>query len=295
MLFLQLLLQRFNLGAIMAITANNTTLTFNDATTQTTSAVTAVNVSTGISSTGGKTPTLTNSGVTSIVAGTGISISGGTGAVTITNSSPGAVTGASVQIFVANGTFTIPSGISRLKVTVCGGGGTGGAGNTCLGASGGGGGGAGVAIKWLTGLTPGNTITVTRGAAGGSSSIASGTQSITTVTGGGGGTGSVPTVCGNAGNLGTAGTATNGDINLASRNYSTVEVSTGGAAGSFGGPNNSFARLAPGTGFLGGSPGMTSTTASVKAATGYGNGGGGGAPSGTVGGVATGGIVIFEW
>jgi hypothetical protein len=75
----------------MPLSMNNTTLTFNDASTQTTSAVTAVNVGTGISSTGGKTPTLTNSGVTSIVAGTGISISGGTGAVTITNSQPGAV------------------------------------------------------------------------------------------------------------------------------------------------------------------------------------------------------------
>jgi hypothetical protein len=81
----------------MAITANNTTLTFNDASTQTTSAVTAVNVGTGISSSGGKTPTLTNTGVTSIVAGTGISISGGTGAVTITNSQPGAVSSVNGQ------------------------------------------------------------------------------------------------------------------------------------------------------------------------------------------------------
>ena len=67
----------------MPVSINNTTLTFNDASTQTTSAVTAVNVGTGISSTGGKTPTLTNTGVTSIVAGTGITISGGTGAVTV--------------------------------------------------------------------------------------------------------------------------------------------------------------------------------------------------------------------
>jgi hypothetical protein len=81
----------------MPLSMNNTTLTFNDASTQTTSAVTAVNVSTGISSSGGKTPTLTNTGVTSIVAGTGISISGGTGAVTITNSQPGAVSSVNGQ------------------------------------------------------------------------------------------------------------------------------------------------------------------------------------------------------
>jgi hypothetical protein len=75
----------------MPVSMNNTQVVFNDATTQTTSAVTAVNVGTGISSTGGKTPTLTNTGVTSIVAGTGITISGGTGAVTV-NASGGGVT-----------------------------------------------------------------------------------------------------------------------------------------------------------------------------------------------------------
>jgi hypothetical protein len=83
----------------MAITTSGTTLTFNDATTQTTAPVnTNANVNsvaagTGISvsaTTGALT--VTNSGVTSIVAGTGISISGATGAVTVTNSSPGAVT-----------------------------------------------------------------------------------------------------------------------------------------------------------------------------------------------------------
>ena len=56
----------------MAISISGTTLTFNDATTQTT-ARTASNT------------------VTSIVAGTGITVSGATGAVTVTNSSPGAV------------------------------------------------------------------------------------------------------------------------------------------------------------------------------------------------------------
>jgi hypothetical protein len=76
----------------MPLSMNNTTLTFNDASTQTTSAVTAVNVGTGISSTGGKTPTLTNTGVTSIVAGTGISVSGATGAVTVSSTVTGGVT-----------------------------------------------------------------------------------------------------------------------------------------------------------------------------------------------------------
>jgi hypothetical protein len=69
----------------MAITANNTTLTFNDATTQTTAGVTSIVAGTGISSSGGLTPTIANTGVTSIVAGTGISVNTGTGAVTVTN------------------------------------------------------------------------------------------------------------------------------------------------------------------------------------------------------------------
>jgi hypothetical protein len=92
----------------MAITANNTTLTFNDATTQTTSGVTAVNVSTGISSTGGKTPTLTNTGVTSVTAGTGISVSASTGGVTITNTSSasGTVTSVATGNGLSGGTIT---------------------------------------------------------------------------------------------------------------------------------------------------------------------------------------------
>jgi hypothetical protein len=73
----------------MPVSINNTTLTFNDATTQTTSGVTVVNVGTGLSSTGGKTPTLTNTGVTSVTAGSGISVSASTGGVTISASGGG--------------------------------------------------------------------------------------------------------------------------------------------------------------------------------------------------------------
>ena len=91
--------------------------------------------------------------------------------------------GPSAQVFTSNGTFTIPTGITRLKVTVIGGGG--------------GGGGS----------------TISNGSAGGNSSVASGTQSITTITANGGGGGS-------AGNQsqrvagGDGGSATNGDLNI---------------------------------------------------------------------------------
>ena len=79
----------------MTITTSGTTLTFNDATTQTTAPVNtnanvnSVSAGTGISvsaTTGALT--VTNSGVTSVTAGTGISVSASTGGVTITNSSP---------------------------------------------------------------------------------------------------------------------------------------------------------------------------------------------------------------
>jgi hypothetical protein len=111
-------------------------------------------------------------------------------------------------VFTSSGTFTIPSGKTVVKVTIVGGGGGSGGStnqNTNQGESAGGG---GTAIKYLTGLTPGNTLTVTVGAGGtagagstgsscnsggtgGTSSVASGTQTITTVsaTGGIGGSG----------------------------------------------------------------------------------------------------------
>lgn len=104
-------------------------------------------------------------------------------------------------------TFTIPTGISSLKVTIVGAGG----GATTDSAGGGG----GTAIKYLTGVTPGLTITVTVGAggstagtAGGSSSISSGTQTLSTVTANGG------SGAASSGTVGAGGTATGGDLNV---------------------------------------------------------------------------------
>ena len=95
--------------------------------------------------------------------------------------------GQRASLHTGNGTFTIPTGVTAIKVTIVGGGGSGGSISTGYAAGGcGGGGGGATAIKFLTGLTPGLTISVTVGGAGGASSIASGTQTITTVTAGGG-------------------------------------------------------------------------------------------------------------
>jgi len=103
----------------MAITTSGTTLTFNDATTQTTAPVnTNANVTsatavagTGISisavtTTGAATHTVTNSGVTSIVAGTGITISGATGAVTVNATGTGTVTSVATGNGLSGGTIT---------------------------------------------------------------------------------------------------------------------------------------------------------------------------------------------
>jgi hypothetical protein len=91
----------------MPVSLNNTQIVFNDATTQTTSGVTAVNVSTGISSTGGKTPTLTNTGVTSVSGAGTVSVSASTGAITITGTGgSGTVTSVATGNGLSGGTIT---------------------------------------------------------------------------------------------------------------------------------------------------------------------------------------------
>jgi len=187
------------------------------------------------------------------------------------------------QIFTGNGTFTIPAGVTAVKSTVVGGGGAG-CGST-TGTVGGGGGGGGTAIKWLSGLTPGNTITVTVGSGGtgvsnaagnngGNSSISSGTQTITTVTGGGG-TGSP-----NGKTAGSGGTCANGDLNIVGCD------GTFGIAGTCGGTGGSSTLGGGGRGSFSftGAPGGN-----------FGGGGGGAEGNTFAGGNGAAGLVIFEW
>lgn len=195
------------------------------------------------------------------------------------------------QIFSASGTFTIPTGVTAVKVTLLGGGGAGGGATAANVGTGGGSG--GIALKWLSGLTPGNTIVVTVGAGGtgvsaaagnngAASTIASGTQTITTVTGnpglGGASQAAVP-----AGGGGGAAISTNGDINGAGVPghvaYSTAAGTPGGST------------------FLGGAgtvAGGSSAGNAAVANTGSG-GGGAGAGANNAGGNGGSGIVIFEW
>ena len=182
--------------------------------------------------------------------------------------------GSNGQVFTSNGTFTIPTGTTRIKVTVVGGGGGGcDGGGFGQNATRGAGGGGGTAIKYLTGLTPGNTLAVTIGAGGttntqpggngGNSTVASGTQSITTITGGGGVGGQISTNT-------DGGAGTNGDINIP------------GGTGLYGG-------LGGETTYGGGSG------AGAFAQAGKLYGGGGTSQFNAIGAVGAAGVVIFEW
>jgi hypothetical protein len=192
-----------------------------------------------------------------------------------------AIGGAKGQGFTSSGTFTIPAGISAIKVTVVGGGG-GGQGNTSGGAPGGGGGGA--AISFLTGLTPGNTLAVTIGAGstgtGGTSSVASGTQSISTISATGG---AAAVTSGGAGGTGSGGT-----INISGEKGEMRDTAgVGDSTGDGGKGGDSI------LGF-GGAALKVSENGLGNAGQLYGGGGGGSKQfDGVTSGAA--GIVIFEW
>ena len=112
-----------------------------------------------------------------------------------------------VEGFTASGTWTAPSGVTRAKFTIVGGGGS--------GSSGDGAGGSGATVIASVAVTPTTAYSVTVGA-GGSVNHAGSTSSVvigaTTYSAGGGGTGH------SAGAGGTGGTAgANGDIKLDGR------------------------------------------------------------------------------
>jgi hypothetical protein len=178
------------------------------------------------------------------------------------------------QAFTSSGTFTIPVGVTAIKITVVGGGANGGAGYTpaCSNpVAGDGGKGSGVAVKFATGLTPGGTLTVTVGASnGGTSTVVSGTQSITTI--------SASTTAVSGGTVNTVGP--NGGIGSGNAQNGSPGGTGGAGFAAFGG---------------GGSPGAG---AGGAGGAGYGGGGGGGGDNsggGVSGGAGKQGIVVFEW
>lgn len=120
-------------------------------------------------------------------------------------------------------TVTIPALAVRADIELWGASGGG-----ASGANTGGGGAGGTVLKLLTGLTPGNTLALTVGAAGtlagtgGNSTLASGTQAITTLTGSGG-------VGASGRNGGAGGTATNGDLNITGQSGASSTDQASGA------------------------------------------------------------------
>jgi hypothetical protein len=206
--------------------------------------------------------------------GTITSFGTGTGGVGTYNMSASGTISA-LYSYVTGTTFTIPTGVTKMKVTVVGAGAGGGASaNTgCNYGNGGGGGAGGAAIKWLSGLTPGNTLAVTVGVpTSGTSSVASGTQTITTIsaTAGSAGNTGVPNLsaAGGAGGLGSG-----GDLNI------------GGGAGGIGGATSTSATA----GGNGGSSILGGGGASGSAGRSYGSGAGGNNTNGSPG------VVIFEY
>lgn len=218
---------------------------------------------------------------------------------------PSTYVGGQGQVFTTTGanTFTVPTGITTVKVTVVGGGGNGG--GTANSACGGGGGG-GLSVRYVTGLTPGGTVTATVGAVAGTSSFgafasATGGASVTTGTAGGaGGTGS-------SGTYNIAGGAGGAGVNIAGASGSGGGGGGGGGALGPDGPAVAFfvGCAGPfqvafpayggagvfgrgGTGFGGAGNGT--------AANGFGNGGGGGGNGASQsGGAGSTGIVVVEW
>jgi hypothetical protein len=167
-------------------------------------------------------------------------------------------------------TWTIPTSVTKVRITVVGGGGNGGNNGTDYG---GGGGGGGYAVKVLTVVA--GTLTYTVGAATGTSQVSSGTNNtITTIQATGGSSGGAT-----AGGAGGAGS--NGDINIsgATGGSGVVEAASyvingigGNSMLGFGGASNLSA-----TGLVGNS---------------YGGGASGSRNASKAG---AGGIVIFEY
>lgn len=190
------------------------------------------------------------------------------GILPVANGGTGNTTGAGgiqAQVFTASGTFTIPTGITSLEVTVVGGGASNDT-NSALSGPGG-----GTAIKYLTGLTPGNTLAVTVGAGGvltagtggngGTSQVASGTQTITTISATGGNS---------ATQLG--GIGSNGTLNI--RGGGGSDLSGVGGSSTMGGGGASGTGISGAGGAYGGGAGYRTFTQPANGAAG---------------------VVIFKW
>jgi len=243
------------LTANAAVTTNRT-VTFPDANIDFTTGLGAAQGGTGITSVGTAGNVLTSNG-----------------SAWVSQAAASGYAGPNATVYASgSGTFTIPSGITRLKVTVIGGGG-GGGNNT----AGGGGGGGGAAIKWLTSVTPGNTLAYTVGGggatdgSGSTSSVSSGTQSISTISATGGAS---PQGAASPIGCGYGGVGSGGDLNIT------------GNAGAYRGFNDG--NSGGGSLYAGGGAGANNVSTGRQAGQPYG-GGGGAQNAGATG------VIVFEY
>lgn len=207
-----------------------------------------------------------------------------------------AATGAPVpgyQVFTTSGTFSVPSGVTKVKVTVIGAGGNGG--NANIYVTGGGGGAGGYIVNHVS-VTSGGSCTVTVGTnAGTRTSSFVGNSTITASGGSNGGSASGY----DSGPAGLSGSASVFGVTYylagASRQtdnsynqYATVVLS-----GTYRTDNGGV--YGHGYGVAGMSRDTSSGYASRHIAVGYGAGGGGGSTASAGGGAGTNGLVIVEW
>ncbi len=193
-----------------------------------------------------------------------------------------AYTGPRGQTFTSSGTFTVPSGITSVKVTVTGGGAGGGSSSGGNSAAAGGGAG-GTAIKYITGLTPGSTISATVGAAVGAGTAGNASSFGTHGTGNGGSAGGGSSNGGAT--AGSGGGASAGSINIKGGGGGAGMVYGGNYIGGQGG-----ASIWGGGGRGGG--GFSGTGGESGSA--YGSGGSGGT-GGNGGGGGAAGIIVVEY
>jgi hypothetical protein len=194
------------------------------------------------------------------------------------------------QVFTSSGTFNVPAGVTRVKVTLIGAGGTG-APNTITYTeyvSGGGGGAGGWVVDYVA-VTPGGTATVTVGTnAGTRTSSFAGTTTVSASGGSNGAVGTglnVPGVNGASGAISFFGVTGYATSIIRSTTGTTISGLVSGVAGQASGMCYPH-----GYGAAGGNGG------SIATAAGYGGGGAGGDAAGTYSAGAGGnGLVIVEW
>jgi hypothetical protein len=209
---------------------------------------------------------------------TGVTVAASSSAIVAWNgtdfanvSGSGTSTGPRATVYTTAGTFTftIPTGVTNIKVTVVGGGGGGAATQPCAGSA--------------------------NGTAGGTSSVASGTQTISTISATGGGGGGSST----AGGLGSGGDINNRGFSLAGSQSGgtilsggTMSTTIAALSGAGGAGNNANSGAGGGNAIKW----LTSLTGGNTLAVTVGSGGtGGNAGGGYVGSAGAAGVVIFEY